>query len=178
MPSDSLSSRDAEEIIQRRIDADVADRADAFLLYDNYQVQYLARRAQDSFGSNRSQMRALERIANSASTYSEVLNYVKSQSGRNTNPGKEWRYANLAYDLHDRLEEIRKEAEGRANGLNDDVSNKLIKAIQGNDERKKDAKNRIQNWIKHELRVRYVRKYVSHLVAEYMYLISQELIAE
>ena len=178
MPSDSLSSRDAEEIIQRRIDADVADRADAFLLYDNYQVQYLARRAQDSFGSNRSQMRALERIANRASTYSEVLNYVKSQSGRNTNPGKEWRYGNLAYDLHDRLDSIREEAESHADDLFKGVRNELINAIQAEDERKKDAKKRLQKWIKHEMRVRYVRKYVSHLVAEYMYLISQELIAE
>ena len=173
------AAEQARTTIQRRIDADVEERSDAFLLYDTYQVERLARQAFRSFGAksdgtpNRSQMRKLERVALSAGTYSEVVNYVKSQAGRKTRG--EWRREGFAYDLHDQLEAVREEAEGRAATVIDGIERSLVADIQGEDERKKDAEKRIQNWVTHEMRLRFVQRYVGHLAAEYMFVISKEV---
>ena len=175
-----MTARNARQAIQRRIDRDVDGRSDAYILYDNYQVERLARDAFNSFGTdskgrpNRSQMRKLERVALSASTYSEIVNYVKSQAGRNTSTGEDWRSGSFAYNLHEQLEDVRREAEGRAKDLIDGIERAEIKAMQRQHEKKKEAEKRVENWIRHEMRLRCVQRYVSHLVAEYAFYISKE----
>jgi hypothetical protein len=180
MPNTSIrTAEDARQVIQRRIDEDVDGRSDAYILYDNYQVKPLARAASDCFGTdsngrpNRTQMRKLERVALSASTYSEIVNYVKSQAGRDTRTGEEWRHRGFAYDLHNQLEDVRSEAEGRAEKILDGIERALLKAYQQEGESKSDAEKRLSNWVRHEMRLRCVQRYVGHLAAEYAFFVSE-----
>lgn len=175
---DALTPSEAEAIIRRRIDADIDQRADAFVLHPDYEVGRLAHRALISFSSgsaNRSQMRKLERVALTASAYTDIINYVKSQSGRSTRTGDEWRVGNFGMQLHDQLKSICQEAEGRASNLVDDVERRLLDCFTKEGERKKDAQKRLQTWAQHEMRLAYVQRYVRHLVAEYMYQLGDAL---
>ena len=173
---DSIPPKRARRIVQRLIDEDVAERSDVyFMSRRHYNVREIARAASRSFKDERSQMNALERAALNASTFGDVMNYVKSQLGRSTTVGEKWRDHGFGYDLHKELTRLADEAEGHARKIREGLDSAVVSALQGGDESNRDVRRRLDQELARRLRVRYVQAYIGHLVAHYSYLISLDM---
>lgn len=95
-----MASHLAEITIRRAI----ATKSDAY--YSD--TQALGEIASLAFEKNKSQMRNLESIANSAVRVSDILDYVKRQTGR-SRPSKQWRWQDLGHNLLKMLDETTRE---------------------------------------------------------------------
>ena len=156
--------RDARQQLRVLIDEGVARRSD---VYYQYKVDDVARAAVSAFSKdrNRSQMKNLEQVSLSAMCFADVLDYVKSQAGRETNIGKLWRAQDFAETLHDTLwEVIRTDAEGQTKSIWKTLSKSNRKALERANMNKSD--------VERELRLRLCRAFIKHLVAHYTYTIA------
>jgi hypothetical protein len=172
--------------VQRLVDDDVAERSDVFLLTPHYDTEGLAEQAYRSFGDEKSQINGLERTALSASTFGEVVNFVKSQLGRPEGNGKmsvgdKWRANHFGYDLLAVLVGNREdpgddglagEGEGHAGRIIDNLDKEVWQALQEEDESKRDVKRRLEQELERRLRLAYAQKYIDHVASHYKYLTS------
>lgn len=166
MTTDTLSQREARRMLSRLIDEQVADRRDFYYTSrQHHDVRGIARAAVDAFGDKKSQMNKLERVALSASTYATIANYIKSQLGRDTSTGKDWKRDDFGYRLLEELDGAAGAASGDANNIIDAVDKALKKALDKSDLKKLDIARR--------LRVGYAQAFVGHVAAHYSYLVSQ-----
>lgn len=181
-PTDqSLSPRRARRIVQRLVDEDVAERSDVFFMNDHYDVKGLAGKAYRSFGDEKSQINGLERTALSASTFGEIVNFVKSQMGRDTQVGDDWRSNGfgevlleiLIGDRNDPNDEgLAGEGEGHAGRIADALASKVRDALQKDDESKRDFERRLKQELARRLRLAYAQEYIDHVASHYKYLTS------
>lgn len=178
---DALSPRRARRILQRLIDEDVAQRSDVFFMNDHYDIEALAEKAYQSFGDEKSQINGLERTALSASTFGEVVNFVKSQMGRDTRIGRDWRANGFGAALlavlvgtpnDDADEGLAGEGEGHAGRIVDSLDDAVREALQREDESKRDVERRLDQEVARRLRLAYAREYIDHLASHYKYLSS------
>lgn len=182
VPTDTeLSPQRARRILQRLIDEDVAERSDVFFMNDHYDIEGLAEKAYQSFGDEKSQVNGLEQTALSASTFGEIVNFVKSQMGRDTRTGHEWRnsgfgdelLAVLVGDRNDAGDEgLAGEGEGHAGRIVDALDEGVRDALQRDDESKRDFERRLNQEVGRRLRLAYAREYIDHVASHYKYLVS------
>jgi hypothetical protein len=167
--------------VQRLIDEDVAQRSDVFFMNDHYDIEGLAEKAYQSFGEEKSQINGLERTALSASTFGEVVNFVKSQMGRDTRTGDEWRsngfgaalLAMLVGDRNDARDEgLAGEGEGHAGRIIEALDESVRDVLQREDESTRDVERRLGQEVARRLRLAYAREYIDHLASHYKYLVS------
>lgn len=183
IPTDvELSPRRARRVVQRLIDEDVAQRSDVFFMKDDhYDIEGLAEKAYQSFGEEKSQINGLERTALSASTFGEVVNFVKSQMGRDTQTGREWRSSGFGAallvvlvgnrnDSHD--EGLAGEGKGHAKRIIDALDKSVRDVLQREDESTRDVERRLKQEVGRRLRLAYAREYIDHLASHYKYLVS------
>ena len=79
---------------------EIGNRADRF----NEFAKKLGKHAAEAFGSkHKAQMKNLENIANSALKVSDVLNYIKRQTGK-AKKNTQWKKDNFGSDLLDQIE--------------------------------------------------------------------------
>ncbi len=185
--TNTVSPRRARRALQQLIDEQVADRSDVFFMNrQHYNVRALGAAARRTFGDERSQMNGLERTALSASTVGEVVNFIKSQLGRSTRAGENWRGQNFGYDLLAALEGdpedpsdtgIVDEAEGHAPKIFEALDDRFVSVLQTEDETSRDVERRLEQEIARRLRLAYTREYIGHIVAHYKYLVSTEISA-
>ena len=172
--SKEITRSNAQRHVRRLIDEQIANRGDAMYLSTHYHVQYLGRTAAQIF--DKTQMNGLERVALNASNYSEIANYIKSQIGRSTNIGHKWRDKNFGYDLYKKLsQKVISTVESNTGDVMEALKNPIIDALKLGEESRKDAKDRLESEIEHQLRVGYARVYISHVVAHYNYEYSLTL---
>lgn len=167
---DRQALNEARQVLQRLVDEAVAAKSDAYLMVeDNYHLLELASCARDSFGadgSSRSQMKNLEGVALSAHAFSDIVAFVKSQTGRSTRAGDQWRAGGFGRRLHDVLwTTIRNDGERRAEDVFKALPARLRQVLVR--EGQYDPSE-----LKRELRLRLARAYIRHLVAQYAFLIS------
>lgn len=81
---------------------EVAIRGDKFRNYS----EDLGKIAAKAFGTKKHQMRSLENIANSAMKISDVLDYIKRQTGK-SKPNAEWKKEGFGKTLLQEIEEQR-----------------------------------------------------------------------
>lgn len=165
-----MTAPEAYRLLRSLLDAAVAERSDAYLLYkDKYKVDTLAHQAVRLFGRDpkkggRSQMSKLEQVALSAQSYTDVLNYVKRQTGRTTQDS--WSTSSFGKDLCDVLtNEVAhtSQADVLHKALSKSEAAKLLKSMYQYDKRD----------LARELRLRFVQAYIRHLVAHYQFLEAQ-----
>ena len=183
--TDDVTPRRARRALQQLIDEHVADRSDTFFMNRrHYNVRALGAAAKRTFEDRRSQMNGLERNALSASTFGEVANFIKSQLGRSTQAGEDWRGENFGYDLLAALEGdpedpsdtgIAGEAEGHAPKVLEALDDTFMDALQKEDESSRDVERRLEQEVERRLRLAYTREFIGHVVAHYKYLVSTEL---
>jgi len=183
--TDPVSPRRARRVLQQLIDEQIADRSDVFFMSrEHYNVRSIGAAAKRTFKGEQSQMNGLERVALSATTFGEVANFIKSQLGRSTNVGEDWRGHRFGYDLLAALEGdpedpgdtgIVDEAEGHASKVFGALDDALIDALQEEDENTRDTERRLEQEIERRLRLGYTRAFIEHVVAHYKYLVSTEL---
>lgn len=169
-----VSKEEARRVLQRLIDEVVASKSDAYLLVeDNYHIRALAETAHNNFQeekdgkvtTNRTQMRNLAQVALSALTFGDVVNFVKSQTGRATSVGDDWRKDEFGPRLHDVLwDTVRENAKGQADSIYKKLGGQVKKRLKDDDYDKQD--------LERELRLRLTRAYVRHLVAHFDFLAS------
>lgn len=94
---------------------------------------------------NRSQMKHLENIANSALKVSDVLDYIKRQTGR-SKPHEKWKVGNFGSDLLDHIQ--------RRKGDTEDISDEL------------DISDEIDRL---EVNLLLIREFVKQVVIHYEY---------
>lgn len=163
----------ARRVLQRLIDEQVAKRSDIFFMNrKHYDVRELGQKAANAFGDQKSQMNALERTALNASTFGDIIDYVKSQLGRTTQAGDDWRSDDFGYDLHKELKTVGDQAEGHAENLLENLSEGVRTALRDQDESTRDFERRMTQELARRLRIRYAQAYIGHLVAHYNYVIS------
>jgi hypothetical protein len=182
--TDDVSPRRARRVLQQLIDEQVADRSDVFFMKrEYYNVRPLGAAAKRTFGDQKSQMVGLNRVARSASTFGEVANFIKSQLGRSTSVGEDWRDHKFGYDLLATLEGdpekpddtgIVDEAEGHSSKVLDALDDVFINALQEEDESARDTERRLEQEVQRRLRLAYTREFIEHVVAHYKYLVSTE----
>lgn len=177
----SLSPRRARRALRRLIDEDVAERSDVFFMNDHYDIKGLAEQAYRSFGDEKSQINGLERTALSASTFGEVVNFVKSQMGRDTQVGRDWRSKGFGETLLEVLvgdrddpndEGLSGEGEGHAGRIIDALDREVQDALQREGESSRDVKRRLEQEIARRLRLAYAQEYIDHMASHYKYLTS------
>ncbi|WP_022835011.1 hypothetical protein [Salisaeta longa] len=173
--------RDARQYLRRLIDEQIATRSDAMYMSKHYNVAELGESAAQIF--DKTQMNGLERLALSASTFSEIANFIKSQCGRTTSIGDDWREPLPRFGesfgpfLYKRLsEKVISTVDSNTNDVIDALKKgKLLKPLFHPDEKKKDGIKRLEEEISRQLRVGYTRAYISHVVAHYNYAKSFEM---
>lgn len=168
----TISRKRARRVVQRLIDEKVAERSDVFYMNDAYDVTGLAERAAEAFGTQKSQMNALEQTALNAATFGEIINYVKSQVGRSTRAGKQWRRQDIGAGLHDELERVGDQAESHAEDLIDGLDGDVQEALKEGDESSRDVTRRLERDLARRLRVRYAQALIGHIVAHYNYVVG------
>ena len=155
--------QEALRIVRTLIAEAVAQKSD---VYYEHKVPALAESAARVFtGKHRTQMKNLENIALNATSMSDILNYVKSQAGKETAAGRLWRNEHFAEQLHDAIwETVRVDAKN--------VAKNIWKAIEKN---KEEAIQVLKEWgyseqdIGRELRLQFSRQYIQHLAAQFLY---------
>lgn len=160
-----MTEREARQYLLALITDGVARRSD---VYYEYKVKDLAELALSAFGNerNRSQMRNLEQVSLSAASFADVLDFIKSQAGRDTSTGRQWRKDDFARKLHDALwEMVRQDAEGQANNIWRALPNKVTKVLE-------NEANINRPDVARELRLRLCRAFIKHLVAHYNYQLA------
>ncbi|MFB6274109.1 MAG: hypothetical protein ABEL51_14560 [Salinibacter sp.] len=166
----------ARRVVQRLIDEQVAKRSDIFFMNTkHYDVRELGQKAADAFGDQKSQMNALEQTALNASTFGDIIDYVKSQLGRTTQAGDDWRSNDFGYDLHEELVAVGDQADGHAENLLESLSEGVCRALQKQGESTGEFEKRLRQELARRLRVRYAQAYIGHVVAHYNYVISRDL---
>ena len=166
--SKEITRSNAQRHVRRLIDEQIANRGDAMYLSRHYDVEHFGRRAADIF--DKTQMNGLERVALNASNYSEIANYIKSQVGRSTSIGKKWCDGDFGHDLYKILSrKVISTVESNTGDVMEALENPIIDALRLGDESRKDAKDRLESEIEHQLRVGYAQTYISHVVAHYNY---------
>lgn len=172
--SKEITRSNAQRHVRRLIDEQIANRGDAMYLSRYYDVEHFGRRAANIF--DKSQMNGLERVALNASNYGEIANYIKSQVGRSTSIGEKWRTQGFGYDLYEKLSQnVIGTVESNTSDVMDALENPIIDALKLGEESRKDAKDRLESEIEHQLRVGYAQTYISHVVAHYNYEYSLTL---
>jgi len=163
VPQQALTEQDARQVLRLREEKAVADRSDQFYLRDSYEVRDLASKAHQSFGGSRSPLRNLERVALGAAAFGDIIDFIKSQTGRTTQIGEEWSRHDFGPRLHDMLwGRVREEAEERAERLFEELRAPVREALKEAGETKRDLKRR--------LRLAYAQCYIQHLVAHHDFI--------
>jgi hypothetical protein len=158
-----LASEDARQVLRLREEKAIADRSDQFYLRESYGVRDLASKAYQSFGGSRSPLRNLERVALSAVAFGDIIDFVKSQTGRSTKIGKKWQKNSFGPRLHDMLwERVREEAEEDAEQIFNELETPVREALEEDGLSVRDLQRR--------LRLAYAQRYIQHLVAHFEYL--------
>lgn len=185
---EDLTPRRARRVVQRLVDQDVAERSDVFFMNSHYDIEGLARKAYRSFGDEKSQINGLERTALSASTFGEVVNFVKSQMGRpqgdnRMSVGDKWRANDFGYDVLEILvgdsedpndEGLAGEGKGHAGRIIDALDDRVRDALHGEDETKRDFERRLDQELSRRLRLAYAQEYIGHVASHYKYLTSTQ----
>lgn len=178
---ETLTERDARRHLGRLIDEQIATRSDAMYLSRHYEINDLGRAAAGIF--DKTQMNGLERVALSASTFGEIANYIKSQCGRTTSIGKKWRemdrrsgkpFGQRLYEMLSR-KVIGTVASNTKDLMKAVKKGKLHEALRREDEKKRDATDRIEEEVSRQLRVGYAQAYISHVVSHYNYEKSMDM---
>jgi hypothetical protein len=167
-----ISRKRARRVLQRLIDEKVAERSDVFFMNDAYEVKGLAERAAEAFGTQKSQMNALEQTALGAATFGEIINYVKSQVGRSTQVGDQWRRNDIGSALHEEFQQVGDQAGSHAEDLIEDLDGDILEALGKEDESNRDITRRLGRDLARRLRVRYAQALIGHVVAHYNYVVG------
>jgi hypothetical protein len=139
-----MASQIAEITLRRRISA----RSDSY--YDD--TKALGDIACEAFRQSKAQIRNLENIANSAVQVTDILDFVKRQTGR-SKPSVQWCYLDLGQKLLNRLDEsLRKEAQVIFDNLTNEIENHQMGI---------DDLRRIHLFL--------CREFIRHLSAHYLY---------
>lgn len=178
---EDLTPRRARRVVQRLVDQDVAERSDVFFMNPHYDIEGLARKAYRSFGDEKSQINGLERTALSASTFGEVVNFVKSQMGRDTRVGDKWRTQGFGESMLAVLvgrgtsgDGLAGEGKGHAGRIIDALDDGVRDALRGEDESKRDVERRLEQDLSRRLRLAYAQEYIGHVASHYKYLTSTQ----
>jgi hypothetical protein len=178
---EDLTPRRARRVVQRLVDQDVAERSDVFFMNSHYDIEGLARKAYRSFGDEKSQINGLERTALSASTFGEVVNFVKSQMGRDTRVGDKWRTQGFGESMLAVLvgrgtsgDGLAGEGEGHAGRIIEALDDSVQDALRREDESKRDVERRLKQEVKRRLRLAYAQEYIGHVASHYKYLTSTQ----
>jgi hypothetical protein len=140
-----MASHLAEIAIRKRI----AARSDAY--YSD--TQSLGEVAWLAFGErNKSQIRNLENIANSAMRVADILDFVKRQTGR-SRPTKQWRFQDFGHNLLEKLDKpVRQDAQNIFDSVKRDVRDHQL----GIDDQR-------------QIHIFLCREFIRHLSANYLY---------
>ena len=138
-----MASQIAEVALRRRI----SSKSDSYYA----SVDPLAELARSAFPKDKSQIRNLENIANSASRFADVLDFVKRQTGRR----KPWQKG-FGEGL---LEALGKPLEADAAAIFDSVRQEVGDTSLGDDDLRR-------------IRILLSREYIRHLSASYLYRIG------
>jgi len=160
---DTVTTRDARRHLRRLIDEQVADRSDRMYIVDDFQVKQFGSEAAGIF--DKSQMNGLERVALSASTFGEIANFIKSQVGRTTSAGEDWRTNGFGQRLHEMIH-------GRVVKTVEDDADDILSALEGplhDALTSSTSEEELSKQIARRLRLGYARAYVRHVVAHYTY---------
>ena len=163
-----ITRSNAQRHLRRLIDEQIAHRSDAMYLSRYYDVEHFGRKAAGIF--DKTQMNGLERIALNASNYSEIANYIKSQMGRSTSIGEKWREGGFGADLYQKLSRnVIGTVESNTGDVMEALRNPVVDALAYASESRKQAKDRVEEEVEHQLRVGYAQAYISHVVAHFNY---------
>lgn len=159
-----MTQQEALRLLRSLINEAVAQKSD---VYYEYKVEELARIAGRVFSKedHRTQMKNLERVALNATAMADVLNYIKSQAGKQTRAGELWQTDHFAKLLHDAIwNTVRVDAEN--------VAKNVWKALKNISQEAVDAlrtRGYSEVDLRREVRLHLVRVFVQHLVAHYYY---------
>lgn len=163
-----ITYSEARRTLKVLVEEATARRSDQFYLSPHYDVQQLASDATRIFldknnKAERSQMKGLENIALSANSFSDIIDYIKNQTGRSTRTGDQWRDRMFGLNLHNALwHKVRERAEQDAETLFKKAqTRKMARALEAEDYDRQD--------LERELRLLYARSYIQHLVAHFVY---------
>lgn len=159
-----MTYTDAQGILRTLVIDAVAQKSD---VYYEYKVKDLATHASRIFNHNRhrTQIKNLVNVALSATSYAEVLNYIKSQAGKENSL---WREGGINSFAHTLIKALNESVVNDATHLGDGIW-KAVKKIAAGAEAALKAGNFNDADLKRVIRLELVRIFVQHLEARYLY---------